>query len=261
MGSSSQLYADLLETREILTPIARDSFAVSAGDRARVPLRAVFRISGRDSAIVLNETLTHLRKEVISASVATRTTGVISVSVRTPSPEVSFEIAQRLLQGLNDFNLQTRQSQAREERRFTEERLDATRAGLHRAEDELQVFLQTNRQYANSPQLTFERDRLQREVTFQQQLVTGLAQQYEELRIREVRNTPVITVIENPMRAPEPDPRRRMMVLVGGLLISLFFGVLVALIRYRLRALRLSNEDPALDYLIGELRQVRGAQG
>ena len=260
-AQSSQLYADLLQTREVLAPIAMDSFIVSGGGARRVPLPAILKISGGDPAIVLDKTLTHLRKSVISTSVATRTTGVVNVSVRTTSPEVSLQIAQRLLQGLNDFNLGTRQNQAREERRFTEERLDSARAALRRAEDALLAFLQSNRQFGNSPQLAFERDRLQREVAFQQQLVTGLAQQYEEARIREVRNTPVITMIEKPIRAPMPDPRGRAMVLLGGLLTSIFIGILAALVRFRVRDLRSSSDDPALEYFIAEWRQVRGARG
>jgi uncharacterized protein involved in exopolysaccharide biosynthesis len=192
-AQSPQLYADLLVTRAVLGPIATDSFPVGPDSATKVPLASFLHVGDDAPPVVVEKTLRALRKEVVTTTVATRTTGMVTVQVRTKSPYVSLKIADRLLEGLNYFNLITRQSQAREERRFTEGRLEAARASLRAAEDALQRFLQTNRQFAESPALTFQRDRLQREVLLQQQVVISLAQQYEENRIREVRDTPVIS--------------------------------------------------------------------
>jgi uncharacterized protein involved in exopolysaccharide biosynthesis len=170
---------------------------------------------------------------------------------------VSFEVANRLLEGVNKFNLVTRQSQAGEERRFTEERLTAARASLRVAEDRLERFLRANRQLG-SPGLIFERDRLQREVTLQQQVVVGLAQAHEDARIREVRDTPVITVIERPTLAAEPDPRGRLVILMSGTLIAFFVGILAALMRDGARRLRATGADPAFNHLMREWQQIRG---
>ena len=64
---------------------------------------------------------------VASRSVPPSRTGMVMARVRTRSPYVSLQIAQRLLEGLNHFNLVTRQSQAREERRL----LRSQRAARH----------------------------------------------------------------------------------------------------------------------------------
>src|SRR5207245_3853543 len=164
----------------------------------------------------------------------------------TRSAWVSLGIADRLLAGLNQFNLSARQSQAAAERRFVEGRLEEARASLRAAEDALQRFLQANRQIANSPQLTFQRDRLDRDVTLQQQLVTGLVQQYEDARIREVRDTPVITVIERPAIAVRPDPLRRVMTVGAGLFVSLFLVISWVLIRDTIYRWRDDGDDPAV---------------
>jgi len=90
----------------------------------------------------------------------------------------------------------TRQSQAAAERGFTEERMAEAQEELRAAENELQRFLQNNRQFQNSPELVFQHDRLQRRVAMRQQVYTSLVQSYEQARIDEVPNTPVITVVE-----------------------------------------------------------------
>jgi uncharacterized protein involved in exopolysaccharide biosynthesis len=261
LGGSSQppqLYADLIVTREVLAPIALDSFSVSGNAKERAPLTKFLRSRGDNPAEILDNALLALRRNVISSSVAARTTGMVTVNVRTASAHVSYELAEKLLQGLNAFNTITRQSQAREERRFTEARYEAARTSLRGAEDALQRFLQANRQYANSPQLSFEQERLQREVNLQQQVVSSLAQKYEDTRIREVRDTPVITVIERPVVASRPDPRLRILILVLATFAAFALGVMMALFRdARQRAL---GHDPALAQLSMEWKRMRGAK-
>jgi uncharacterized protein involved in exopolysaccharide biosynthesis len=111
------------------------------------------------------------------------------------------------LDEVNQFNLETRRSQAASERTFTEQRVQEVRHELRRAEDDLQRFLQRNRDYRNSPQLTFEQDRLAREVAVRQALYTTLSQALEKAKIEEVRDTPVITVVERPEMPAKPDGR------------------------------------------------------
>jgi uncharacterized protein involved in exopolysaccharide biosynthesis len=122
----------------------------------------------------------------------------------------------------------------------------------------MQHFLQTNRM-TESPELTFQRDRLQREVTLRQQLVTGLAQRYEENRIQEVRDTPVITIIESPVLAARPDPRLRLLIVLLGTAAGVLTGILAVLVRewWVLEGTRRS--DPGLALLASEWRRIRRA--
>src|SRR5262249_12779384 len=130
---------------------------------------------------------------------------------------------QQLLAEMNTFNMESRQSQAGAERRFVEQRLNELKDSLRAAEDRLQAFLQRNRDYENSPQLSFQQQRLAREVSMQQDMVTGLAQSFEQARIEEVRDTPVITVIDKPEIPVERDRRG---LIKKGLLAIVLGGVL-----------------------------------
>jgi uncharacterized protein involved in exopolysaccharide biosynthesis len=223
-----------------------------------VPLAAFLKIEDEDPAAVLESTIKTLRSEVITTSVAAHTSGVITVSARTRSPEVSLEIAQKLLVGLNQFNVSTRRSQAAEERRFTEGRLEATKASLRAAEDALQRFLQGNRQYQGSPELVFQQERLQREVTLQQQIVISLSQQYEDARIREVRDTPVITVIEQPTLPVFSDPKGRALLVIVTTFVSFFLGVAITITRAGWHRQRRLATDSSYSMLANEWQRVRG---
>lgn len=253
---SPEFYTELVHTRRVLLPIATAVVAPGNDSTALLPLADYLKVKGSTPAIQVDKTIEKLRKKVISTSVAKRTTGVATVRVTTKSPEVSLDIAERLITGLTDYNLRTRQSQAREERRFTEERLEAAGVALREAEDELQRFLQAN-QRGDSPALTFRRERLERAVRLHEQVVMTLAQKYEENRIREVRDTPVLTVIEVPVLAPRPDRRGRAVILAVGIAISLALAVAVAI----LRTLWTRDDratDPSLALLRDEWGRLRG---
>ena len=251
-----QFYVDLLSTREILGPIARDS--VTAEDGRRVSMHEFLHVSGDDSALVEQRTMRKLSMDAITAVISGKT-GVISVRVRTRSRDGSQRIAERLIERLGYFNLVTRQSQAREERRFTEGRLAEARAALRESEDNLLRFTESNRDISNSAAGALRRNRLQREVDMQQQIVTSLAQQYEENRIREVRNTPVLTVIEAPVPAPSRDSRHGVLILFLAVLAALTVGVLAVVSRDVVRRSR--GRDPGLELLSAEWQRLRARRG
>jgi uncharacterized protein involved in exopolysaccharide biosynthesis len=171
-----------------------------------------------------------LAEEVMSVSVGQQTS-VVTISVRTDDRELSAAIGRRLLGLISKFDVETRQLQASAERGFAEERLEELRGEIMIAEDSLKAFLIENRQISNSPQLTFEHDRLQRQVIMRQELVTAMAQAFEQARIDEVRNTPVITVIDRPESPALPDPRFRLLKLLLGSTVGLLVGFGFAFIR------------------------------
>jgi uncharacterized protein involved in exopolysaccharide biosynthesis len=88
------------------------------------------------------------------------------------------------------------------------------------AENRLQSFMQQNRVYNTAPRLSFEQDRLSREVQNRQQIVNVLAQAFEQAKIDEVRDTPVITILDTPETPAAPDSRG----LLTKVIFSLFFG-------------------------------------
>lgn len=240
-GQSPQFYAQLLRSRAILGPVAKDTFTVSETGRAPRVLLDILEVKG---ASPLQRTARGVGAldGLINLSISEKT-GIMTITATTAWPSLSHALTQRLLTRLNDFNLHTRQLQAGDERRFAEDRLKQAQITLNLAEDRVLAFVQRNRSFQNSPELTVEHDRFQRNVVQQQAVVNALAQSYEVARIGEVRDTPVITVIEEPSTPTEPNPRGRTKRGVLGIFLGGLFGVLVVLGRDILRRRR-EESDP-----------------
>lgn len=251
---SPQFYAELLRTRDVLGPIVRDSFAV--GGAVHTPLATLLGVDGDTPALREERTIKRMREKVLEIGVAAKT-GIVSVRVTTTSPEVSLALSQRLLDELNRYNLRTRQSQASAERRFAEARLGEARVSLREGEDQLQRFLQTNRSYQNAPDLVFQQSRLDREVSMRQQLVSSLAQAYEESRLREIRDTPLITVVETARLPALPDSRMTVVFGIVGLTIGLLLALIYAIAGETVRV-NAGSESPDAVAFTAEISRLPG---
>jgi uncharacterized protein involved in exopolysaccharide biosynthesis len=250
---SPDLYAQLAKSRVLLGDIIRDTVTVPELGGKPVHFLDLFEVRG-DSPRNRQEKGVTLLMGMVNTSVV-KNTGVVQMSVVTRWPSVSLAIVTRLVDGLNNFNQRARQGQAAAERRFVEGRLALARSDLRAAEDRLQQFLQSNKELG-SPQVSFERDRLQRDVMLRQQVFTSLTQSLEDARIREVRDTPVITIIETPGVSTTPQPRRRAITLIFGLLFGGLVGIFLSILSEAVNRRR-KRGDTDVEELVGALGQVK----
>jgi uncharacterized protein involved in exopolysaccharide biosynthesis len=240
-GESPQFYAELVKSREILRTLATQRYGIAKsalGDTtASQSLAAIVQPSGSDSLAQLSSLVAWL-DNVIGVGVG-RETGVVRVSVRTTSPGLSLALSQEVLQQVADFNLKRRQSRGGAERRFVEAQLTEALDSLRAAEDRAQRFLASNKQLLRGSNASSEQDfqyaRLQRDIALRQQAYMGLVTAHQEARVTEVRNTPVITVVESPYFPLDPDPRRGALFLVIALVLGLGLAVFMVLAQEFLR--------------------------
>jgi uncharacterized protein involved in exopolysaccharide biosynthesis len=264
---SPDFYRALLTSETLVDVVVRDTFQVAELDGKPVTFVDLFQI---DPDLPLEERLEDGRsrlRERLATSVD-NSTGMVGVSIATKWPSVSLAIINSLVDGVHAFNQRVRQDEAGAERAFVEGRLKDVRAELRIAEDSLETFLTTNRQFERSPELVLRRDRLQREVQSRQQVLTSLTQSYEEARIRELRNTPVITLVETPALPALHDPRRRILLGLVGMMLGGLIGVSLALVSSTLAHHRAAGDSDvegllaAIDELKRDLRNplrwVRG---
>jgi uncharacterized protein involved in exopolysaccharide biosynthesis len=227
-AQSPAFYADLLTSPPLLGAVVDTRFEYpSDTGQVRGTLVDIYRSKGATAPLRRDAAIRHLNEDVDATTI--QKTGVVKLSVTARNPVLALGINRRLLELLNQFNLETRQSQAAAERRFTERRLGEVRQDLRAAEDQLQQFLQRNREYRSSPELSFQQDRLQREVLLQQQIFGTMAQAFEQAKIDEVRDTPVITVVQPPEAPVRPDPRGVVWKTVMTLVLGAFFGMALAI--------------------------------
>lgn len=252
---SPDFYAQLVTSRSILDSILLTGFPASSSDSLTTkPLLDILGVSG--TPLKRLEKGERKLSEAISASVAFRT-GVVTLRVEAHDPGLAARIANKVLLQLQLFDRQTRQLQARERRLFVEGRVAEAAGALTAAEAALRGFLERNRRYEESPRLRFEYDQVQRQIALAQETYVSLRRQYEEARIDEVNDTPVLTVIDRPVPPQRVAwPRWNLFVLVA-LIIGGIVGVSGALGRDMARRL-VQGGDPDYRLLASEWAQVKG---
>jgi uncharacterized protein involved in exopolysaccharide biosynthesis len=265
-SQSPEYYARVLKSRSLLLSVVRDTFQVAELGAQRVALLDLFEIRGANQALREDVGLEQLTRMIGTA--VSKPTGIVEVTVQTKWRSVSLAIVSALVARLNDFNQRSRQTQAGAERRFVEGRLAAADSDLRSAEDNLRQFVRSNRQVSNSPDLTLERDRLDRLVSQRQQVYTTLTQSFEEARIREVRDTPVISLVESPSVPARSEPRGRTKVLVLGILLGAFVGGVLVLISGTMARRRADGDTEVTEFasalgdatsgLVTPLRRISG---
>ena len=132
----------------------------------------------------------------------------------TPWPSLSRDVAAKLVDLVQSFNRERRAGQAHSEREFVAGRLVDAERELREAENALRDFQSRNRNFRSSPFLILDADRLQRELSRRQAVYNGLSQSFEQARIEEVRNTPLIAIIEAPEVPARPRPRGALLLAV-----------------------------------------------
>jgi uncharacterized protein involved in exopolysaccharide biosynthesis len=254
-GWGAPVYVELLRSRALLEPIARDTVAVQERGGERAAVADLLDIRDDDSSRRVEKTVRHLARDVVKPSEVKSLRGV-RLSVATEWPSVSLEIAQRLVNGVNRFNLETRQTQAAAERRFVGQQAEDAENALRVSEERLKAFLQRNRTILPGSEVAFERDRLQREVTLRQDLHTAWLKSREEARIREVRNTPVITIIEPPKFPAQAESRGIAVKAIVGAFGGGLLGVSLAFLSLLLLRARSTPGDETREFfhLVEEVR-------
>lgn len=224
-NESPNFYADLVKSRTILSTVVDSGVKLPNGQAINIP--EAYKVTATEPAIRRDLALKKLDGAIAVSTNAK--TGVVTMRVSSPSSQLSASISSRLLDLLNRFNQDTRRGQASAERKFTEERLAVAKKELRAAEDALSRFLEVNR-VRDAAQLRAQEDRLQREVRNLQELYTSLAKAFEQAKIDEVRDTPVITVVESPEPAARPDSRGVVVRGIASLAAGFILGVLLALV-------------------------------
>lgn len=204
-GPSTDFFADVLTSTELLSTTLRTPFADPDAPATKKPLLELIDVSGSTAERRFGNGLRKLRRKVL-VNVA-RKSGIVNLSVTLNDPVLSAAVANHMLALLNRFNLDRRQRSSTEQRRFAEHRLLTAKAELDSTEQARQAFLDANRNYYESPRLMAVYDQLDRTVRVKEGILIGLTRTFEESRVAEVRDTPLLTVVD--VATPPDRPVQR----------------------------------------------------
>ena len=224
-GWGPPMYIALLKSRALLEPIALDTVTIVEERGRRTSVMDIFGVQAPTPQRRLVRAIQTLGSVIVAEE--NKTLGAVTVSVTSSWPSVSLALVERVVERVSQFNLETRRSQAQAERRFVETQAVAAEAALRQAEDRLQSFLVRNRSVV-SPQLSFEHDRLKRDVELRQELYTAWMKSREDARIREVRDTPVITLLEEPRLPVVGESRRSVQRAITRGVLGVLIGIMLA---------------------------------
>lgn len=209
----SALFPQLVSSRRLLGVMLRTEFTDRGGRKG--PLAELLDFSGEDTS--LDKAIRHLRSSCVSTHQDVRS-GISKVAVVLADPVLAAQVANACVGELDRLNREELVSNARRQVEFVGSRLEEVRGQLTAAEEGLTLFRESNRSRAQSPHLQTAERRLERNLELQEQLYITLRQQLEMARIDEVKNLPVITIID---RAVPPrhrlGPGRALWALLGAL--------------------------------------------
>lgn len=248
-------YLTLLSSQVLLQEIVTDTFTVPELDGKRISFLELFELTEGNEAAQIEAGIDQLRSIVTAnLNVPDR---LVQVSASTLWPSVSLALVSALLEGVADYNRTTSQLKASAERKFIEGRLRLIEERLRESEANLESFLLNNRQFSRSPALEFESARLQRDVTLQGAVLQALTQSYEQLRQREVRDTPVYTIFEPPSVPTVPQPRSRVSSVMLSVMVGVFFGLMKTFTLAWVNQGR-ARGDPGIEEFVSALGEIKG---
>lgn len=232
------LYAKILVSDDVLADIIDRTWAYrgSATPVTLFEVLGVERHSGeegvrdRDRA----ELMERLRNGMIGMT-RDKTTGFMTVRVRVPrDPALAAELANALVDRLDEYNIGTSTSRAGRQLRFLEARLLDVRRELTAAEDSLVDFVERNRAYRDAPLLNQRYQRLQREAEATNAVWVELRSQVELTRLEEQRQLTTLDILDRavaPVKPVTPD-------LLLNLIVAVCLGFVAAAIVVEVRLLR-----------------------
>ena len=208
------LYDDILRSRRVSSKILYSEFEVRGYNRP-VKLIDYLKIEA-DSELERVQRANKLYNGMIEVSIDANSKKA-TIMATTPEPQLSADIANKLVEELDKFNTELATGKAAESRRFIEGRLSATKMLLQDSEEALKVFRENNKRIENSPELQLEQGRLIREVRIQEEVFITLKKELETVKIEEVKNLPSVRILDAavpPYKKSGPLRRRAMMVAV-----------------------------------------------
>jgi uncharacterized protein involved in exopolysaccharide biosynthesis len=213
-------YAKLLDSREVLERVLMIPTTTN-DDSVTRPLIDRLGVSGSNPDR-MNKSLKKLRNRVqVSADVTTNT---VSLAVDMRDPHVAFQAANALLSTLDSFNVTVRKSRARNEAEFLTARVADAQGALRAAEASLESFLAANREGRTTPALAVQESRLRRAAEMAQTRFSDLQRQLDQARIQEVRDTPVLTVLDRPNLPVKPYKPIRSLVIAVIVVVGMGLG-------------------------------------
>ena len=162
--------------------------------------------------------------------------GLITVSFLAEEPKLASDIVNFISDAITQYVQKVQTKRTKDNRKFIEERMAEVSETLAASEEKLKRFREENRSIQNSPELQLQYERLQRDLEVDKQVYITLKQQYEISRIEEVKETPVVNVLDEGREAVERYSPKRKVVIILWMFLSGVITTFLTIIIYRVKS-------------------------
>ena len=220
--SLSKLYPTIVTSEAVLKNVIYQKYRTSEfADSA--DLLKIWHADDTDPQLAYEAMLLSLRGALeVSLDVKT---SVLTISLLTKEPQLSADIVNTVASQLDLFVRTKRTSNASEERKWIEGRLKEVKVDLDQSENMLRDFRENNRRVSDSPQLLLEQERFIREVQINSTLYIELKKQYELTKIEEIKNIPIVNIMDAGRPAALWEKPRKRIIVTVSFLLSLLGGM------------------------------------
>ncbi|MGA9407998.1 MAG: Wzz/FepE/Etk N-terminal domain-containing protein [Bacteroidota bacterium] len=220
--SLSRLYPTIVTSEAVLKNVIYQKYRTASFSDS-VDLLKIWDLDDKDPQLAYELMLKSLRNE-LEVSLDSKTT-VLTISLSTQDPQLSADIVNAIASELDLFVRTKRTTNATEERKWIEGRLIELKGDLEKSENALKDFRENNRRVADSPQLLLEQERFIREVQINSTLYEELKKQYELAKIEEIKNIPIVNIMDAGRPAAKKEKPRRSIIVFASFFLSFFGGM------------------------------------
>ncbi len=227
-SESPNFYVQLIESVELRRRLLYSRFEDPRGKSPHdsATLLQILRIRSNDPQRRREIALKKMSKSISTSF--DRKTNLVEVTVRLSSPDLAAAAANRTVELVGSFSNEKRLSRNQSARLFIQSRVDSATLRLRDAEERQRMFLDQNRQWRGSPQLSSAEARLKRDADVSKDFFLTLQRQLEAARLNDFNDAALITVIDRavpPRRAQWP---RYGVLLANAVAVACILGLLVA---------------------------------
>lgn len=161
-----------------------------------------------------------------------RISGLIKITTTLQDPLVAANIANFIGSEVELYIQKENSAQSTREKLFIYDRLSIVKKELESSELRLKDFKERNRGFEDSPELFMTYSQLFREVEAKKEVYLTLQQQLELARIEEVKQTPILHILDHAVSPVSKSYPNRVMILITSFLIGLVYSSLTVIFRY-----------------------------
>tara|TARA_Y100000768_G_scaffold521_1_gene406 strand:+ start:44738 stop:45907 length:1170 start_codon:yes stop_codon:yes gene_type:complete len=185
----------------------------------------LFNKSNIDTSVIIENAIKKFEEHIEVTE--DKITGLIKISTTFQDPYIAANVANFIGDQVESYIQKENSAQSTKEKIFIFDRLTIVKKELEDSELELKAFKERNRGYEDSPELFMKFSQFFREVEAKKEVYLTLQQQLELARIEEVKQSPILHVLDYAVPPTKKSYPKRTTFLI----VSLFLGFIVSSIQ------------------------------